>query len=158
VSGLTLRSTRTPLALSSALSLVPVSSASLSISVQAGPVSFIRYEGEMMGIHSKILVHWTGKDIEKSQDDKRPQLYVERLKNDLQAGRNNCQWRQRGQGCRRKDHEKQVFRLEIIKEYTLDFVHLPADESLSDRKIGGRWMSAAVVSFYAKVQLETHWL
>ena len=40
--GLTLRSTRTPPALSSVPSLVPASSAPLSASVQAGPVSFIR--------------------------------------------------------------------------------------------------------------------
>ena len=40
-----------------------------------------------MGIHSKILVHWTGgKDIEKRPKGERPQLYVERLKNDLQEG------------------------------------------------------------------------
>ena len=39
-----------------------------------------------MGIHSKILVHWTGKDIEIYPEDKRSQLYVERLKNDLQEG------------------------------------------------------------------------
>jgi hypothetical protein len=40
----------------------------------------------MMRIHSKILVHWTGRDIEKYPKDKRSQLYVERLKNDLQEG------------------------------------------------------------------------
>jgi len=40
----------------------------------------------MMGIHSKILVHWTGNDIENYPEDKRSQLYVERLKNDLQEG------------------------------------------------------------------------
>jgi len=40
--GLTLSSTRTPPALSSALSQLPTSSASFSTSVQAGPVSFIR--------------------------------------------------------------------------------------------------------------------
>jgi hypothetical protein len=39
---ITLRSTRTPPALSSALSLVPAFSASLIASAQAGPVSFIR--------------------------------------------------------------------------------------------------------------------
>jgi hypothetical protein len=39
-----------------------------------------------MGIHSKILVHWTGKDIEECPEDKRSQLYVERLKNDLEKG------------------------------------------------------------------------
>ena len=38
-----------------------------------------------MGIHSKILVHWTGKDIEKDPN-KRSQLYVDRLKNDLKEG------------------------------------------------------------------------
>jgi hypothetical protein len=40
----------------------------------------------MVGIHSKILVHWTGKDIENYPEDKRSQLYVERLRNDLQEG------------------------------------------------------------------------
>ena len=40
--GLTFRSTRTPPTLPSALSLVPSSSASLSASAQAGPVSFDR--------------------------------------------------------------------------------------------------------------------
>ena len=40
--GLTLRSTRTPPALSSAPSQLPASSASLSASVQAGPVTFVR--------------------------------------------------------------------------------------------------------------------
>jgi hypothetical protein len=39
---LTLRSTRTPPALPSALSLLPASSAPLMASVQAGPVSFTR--------------------------------------------------------------------------------------------------------------------
>jgi len=39
---LTLRSTRTPPALPSALSQLPASSALLIVSVQAGPVSFIR--------------------------------------------------------------------------------------------------------------------
>jgi hypothetical protein len=39
-----------------------------------------------MGIHSKILVHWTGKDIEKYPKEEKSQLYVERLKNDLQEG------------------------------------------------------------------------
>ena len=39
-----------------------------------------------MGIHSKILVHWTGKDIEKYPAEKKSQLYVERLKDDLQFG------------------------------------------------------------------------
>jgi hypothetical protein len=42
VVGLTLRSTRTPPALSSVLSLRLASSASFIASVQAGPVSFIR--------------------------------------------------------------------------------------------------------------------
>ena len=41
-SGLTPRSTRTPPALPSALSLLPASSAPLNASAQAGPVSFIR--------------------------------------------------------------------------------------------------------------------
>jgi hypothetical protein len=41
----------------------------------------------MMTIHSKILVHWTGKDIETNPDqDEKSQLYVERLKDDLQQG------------------------------------------------------------------------
>ncbi len=39
-----------------------------------------------MGIHSKILVHWMGKDIENNSEDKRSQFYVDRLKNDLQEG------------------------------------------------------------------------
>ena len=39
-----------------------------------------------MGIHSKILVHWTGKGIEKYPKAKRSQLYVDRLKNDLEYG------------------------------------------------------------------------
>jgi len=40
-----------------------------------------------MGIHSKFLVHWTGgEDIEKRPKGERPQLYVERLINDLQEG------------------------------------------------------------------------
>ena len=39
-----------------------------------------------MGIHSKILVHWTGKGIEKYPKDENSQLYVERLINDLQEG------------------------------------------------------------------------
>ena len=39
-----------------------------------------------MGIHSHILVHWTGKDIENYPEDQRSQLYVERLKDDLQEG------------------------------------------------------------------------
>jgi len=40
-----------------------------------------------MAIHSKILVHWTGKDIETNHDkDEKPQLYVDRLKDDLLEG------------------------------------------------------------------------
>jgi hypothetical protein len=40
-----------------------------------------------MGIHSKILVHWTGKDIENCPEpNKKSQLYVERLKDDLEEG------------------------------------------------------------------------
>ena len=39
-----------------------------------------------MGIHSKILVHWTGKDIENSPKANKSQLYVERLRDDLQNG------------------------------------------------------------------------
>lgn len=46
-----------------------------------------RPKGEVMGIHSKFLVHWTGaKDIEKRPEANRPQLYVERLKDDLEKG------------------------------------------------------------------------
>ena len=40
----------------------------------------------MMGIHSKILVHWTGKDIENCPEATKTQLYVERLKDDLEKG------------------------------------------------------------------------
>ena len=39
-----------------------------------------------MGIHSKILVHWTGKDIENCIEANKSQLYVERLKDDLGKG------------------------------------------------------------------------
>lgn len=39
-----------------------------------------------MGIHSKILVHWTGKDIEDSSKPDKAQLYFERLKDDCQKG------------------------------------------------------------------------
>jgi hypothetical protein len=39
-----------------------------------------------MGIHSKILVHWTGKDIESNPSANKSQLYVERLIDDLQNG------------------------------------------------------------------------
>ena len=41
-----------------------------------------------MGIHSKILVHWTGKDIEKENfsEDEKSQLYVELLKDDFKKG------------------------------------------------------------------------
>jgi hypothetical protein len=39
-----------------------------------------------MGIHSKILVYWTGKDIEEYPKEEKSQLYVERLKDDLQKG------------------------------------------------------------------------
>jgi len=40
-----------------------------------------------MGIHSKILVHWTGeKDIEKEADEDKPRKYVERLRDDLENG------------------------------------------------------------------------
>ena len=46
-----------------------------------------RPKGEVMGIHSKFLVHWTGaKDIEKGPDADKSQRYVERLKDDLQKG------------------------------------------------------------------------
>ncbi len=40
----------------------------------------------MMGIHSKFLVHWTGKDIEDCPVTEKSQLYVERLKDDLEKG------------------------------------------------------------------------
>jgi hypothetical protein len=41
----------------------------------------------MMGIHSKFLVHWTGKDIEKDcPEAEKSQRYVERLKDDLEKG------------------------------------------------------------------------
>ena len=39
-----------------------------------------------MGIHSKFLVHWTGKDIEDCSVTGKPQLYVERLRDDLEEG------------------------------------------------------------------------
>jgi hypothetical protein len=40
-----------------------------------------------MGIHSKILIHWTGKDIENCPEpNKKSQLYVKRLKDDLEKG------------------------------------------------------------------------
>ncbi len=39
-----------------------------------------------MGIHSKILVHWTGKNIERNPSANKSQLYVERLIDDLQNG------------------------------------------------------------------------
>ena len=39
-----------------------------------------------MGIHSKILVHWTGKDIESNSRANKSQLYVERMIDDLQNG------------------------------------------------------------------------
>ncbi len=41
----------------------------------------------MMGIHSRILVHWTGKEFEEIRDEKEKSfLYIQRLKNDLQEG------------------------------------------------------------------------
>jgi hypothetical protein len=40
----------------------------------------------MMGIHSKILVHWTGKDIKDCPVTERSHRYVERLKDDLEKG------------------------------------------------------------------------
>jgi hypothetical protein len=44
-------------------------------------------EDEIMSIHSKILVHWTGNnDIEKEPEDRKAQLYVERLKDYCQNG------------------------------------------------------------------------
>ena len=39
-----------------------------------------------MGIHSQILVHWTGKDIENSLDNVKAQKYVERLKDYYENG------------------------------------------------------------------------
>lgn len=39
-----------------------------------------------MGIHSKILVHWTGKDIESNPSANKRQQYGERLIDDLQNG------------------------------------------------------------------------
>jgi len=39
-----------------------------------------------MGIHSNILVHWTGKDIENSPGANKSQQYVERLKDDCENG------------------------------------------------------------------------
>lgn len=45
-----------------------------------------RYKGEMMGIHSKFLVHWTGKDIDNRPRTEKSQLYVERFKDDLGKG------------------------------------------------------------------------
>jgi hypothetical protein len=39
-----------------------------------------------MGVHSKLLVHWTGKDIEGCSVAGKSQLYVERLKDDLEKG------------------------------------------------------------------------
>jgi len=44
---------------------------------------FNHNKGEIMSIHSTILVHWTGKDIANT---KKSQLYVERLKDDLKNG------------------------------------------------------------------------
>ena len=40
----------------------------------------------MMEIHSKFLVHWTGKDIEDCPVTEKSRLYVERLKDDLEKG------------------------------------------------------------------------
>ena len=39
-----------------------------------------------MELHSKILVHWTGKDLESNHSTKKSELYVERLIDDLQKG------------------------------------------------------------------------
>jgi len=44
------------------------------------------YKGETMGIHSKILIHWTGKDIDNSLGANKSQQYVERLRDDLENG------------------------------------------------------------------------
>jgi hypothetical protein len=46
----------------------------------------IRYREEVMGIHSRFLVHWTGKDIKREPESERPQLYVERLADYYQNG------------------------------------------------------------------------
>jgi len=39
-----------------------------------------------MAIHSKILVHWTGKDIETHPEGMRAEEYVERLRDDYEKG------------------------------------------------------------------------
>ena len=39
-----------------------------------------------MAIHSRLLVHWTGKDIEEYASTEQPQKYVERLRDDLKNG------------------------------------------------------------------------
>ena len=39
-----------------------------------------------MGLHSKILVHWTGRDFEQSPSGSKPQQYVDLLKDDCQKG------------------------------------------------------------------------
>jgi hypothetical protein len=45
------------------------------------------HKEEIMGIHSKILVHWTGKkDIEVNPENERPRLYYERLRDYYQKG------------------------------------------------------------------------
>jgi hypothetical protein len=44
------------------------------------------FRGQIMGIHSKILVHWTGKDIENNPEANKEQKYVERLKDDCING------------------------------------------------------------------------
>jgi len=44
------------------------------------------YKGEIMGIHSKILVHWTGKDIENPPEANKSKLYVDRLKDYYENG------------------------------------------------------------------------
>jgi hypothetical protein len=45
-----------------------------------------RHKGVIMSIHSKILVHWTGKDIENCPVTEKSRLYVERLRDDLEKG------------------------------------------------------------------------
>ena len=39
-----------------------------------------------MPIHSSILVHWTGSDIEESSVENKAQRYVERLADDCENG------------------------------------------------------------------------
>lgn len=39
-----------------------------------------------MNVHSRILVHWTGKDIETCRDNEKPRHYIERLTDYYQHG------------------------------------------------------------------------